>query len=650
MAVSSTIGNRMFLGVDNDLGYWRVMDCAGGAFNATEDSKWSMLTIIFDKATLTAKVYYNGTLGDTQVCTATGDPTSMGIGVYDQGTSDYFIGTIDEVAFWDTDMSASDIKSMYDDYVAGLLINESAPTTAKTLYIDPDSIGGACSDVITRAANNITNPFCGLQRALNTMTDGDIIDLRGGNHSQTKDLAGSSQVGGFEYTSLTTWTNSLKIFEHTGETAILTSQIDGSTAGTWVYSSGIWRLPYEGYNEYMRFFLRNATLDKKYELLGYDDDVGDMDSYADMADSTNPYGCYVDETANDYIECRLPSGVSPNTAGTLYFTNTTTTLFLDNQYGAGIVIANLTVEPAGRAGIYITDGENAIIERNEFYGGLWAIRYARFDNMTIRHNYALQDYYQDEMMAWDEHRKSETAETDFVHCDDDPTNTNISFNYIEGWFNGLLLYNQDGDSGVNGLYIGDNNFSRIYDDSIEVEEDGYTSHHTRNRFNNTFIGFSFHPYDDPTHSTLVDYNYYYNPMYNLFYKGGTYYYGEAVKQKSSSDYMEGVNFKHNTFLGTGVAANSGQTNTQFYNNWTDNIFKTTASSQYLITTTGEEADNVFYDYNLYYSTNYYFRYYGSDSISTIYYDLATAIATGRLASSNANSIDADHYLIVMVYL
>lgn len=513
-------------------------------------------------------------------------------------------------------------------------------TVTKTLYVDPESLGGACSDAYTRAEVNITHPWCSLQEALDNRISGDFTYLRGGNHSNFIDTAGSAQVGGFEYTTSTTWDNTTTIAGYPGEDAILTSHIDMSSLGTWTESGGIWTVAYEGYNEYMRYFLRNGTTGQKWEILAYDDDEGDMDSYADMADSTNPYGCYCSETTDDYIECRFPSWVNPNTAGMGYISNSTAVLFFDNQDGVAGVLTNFTVESA-RVGIYTTDGANLIIENVDIWGGEFGIRQARFINLTVKKSYLLQDYYDDSTMAWDEHRKSESAETSGIFTDDDPTGTNITQNRFNGWFNGILAYNNDGDSGVNGLYTGLNNFSNIFDDCIEVEGDGYTSRHYGNRFNDSFVGFSFHPYDDPTHSTTVDHNLYYNPKYNYFYKGGASYYGEAVKMASTSDYTEGVNFQHNNFVnGNGIKANSGQTHTQYYCNWTDNIFYGNISGTRLIDKTGLEADNVFYDHNLYYSSGVYFRYFGSDSISTEYSSLAAADATGRMPLSNANSIDA----------
>ena len=615
----------------NKFGFWGGGSSWLNAVSTINLNEWYYITTTCDNNTKNTSIYING-IYEASLLQDCKLYYSDDINIGARANEDYYFnGTIDEVNIWSRVLNETEILDLYGE-------------GKDKFYVDPENVGGSCSDSYSRGENSESNPWCSLQTALDNLAEGDTIFLRDGNHSQVGDPAGSSQVGGFELTDPHTWTEGFTITSYPGETATLTSHIDACGLGTWTLSSGIWTVAYGGYNEYMRYYLRNTTTGQKWEMLAYDNDAGDMDSWIDMADPSNPYGCFADDTTDDYIECRLPSWANPNTCGEVYVSNSTAVLFFDNQDGAERIIANVTIE-SGRSGIYTTDGANLTINNVEIFGGEFGIRQARFDGLKVMYSHLLQDYYDDSSMAWDDHRKGETAESSSIFTDDDPTNTNITHNRIQGWFNGILAYNNDGDCGFSGLDVGYNNFTEIYDDVGEGEGDGCPSRWHHNLINDSFVGFSFHPYDDPTHSTIVDHNIYYNPKYNYFYKGGASYYGEAVKMASTSDYTLGVNFSHNDFLGgNGIKANTGQTHTQYNNNWVDNIFYSDIAGTYLITKSGLESDGVFYDNNLYYSITNYFRYYGSDSISTTYNSLASAIASWRLPSSNLNSIDADPLL------
>lgn len=513
-----------------------------------------------------------------------------------------------------------------------------APT--KTLYVDTDSIGGACSDAYTRAANNITHPWCTLQTGLNNWMDGDILYMREGNYSQHNEPYGARITGA------NVATDTKILAGYPGENVVVTSKVDACTFGLWTLSSGIYSVPYTGDNEYLRYDINTyykPGYPARSELLSYDDDAGDMDSYTDMADTTNPQGCYADETTDDYIECRLPSGYNPNTCENMYISNTTATINIDDQSGHPIILANFTIE-AARQGIYLRDDENIIIDNVEVLGGEYGIRLDRSINITIKNSYT-HIYYWDNFgsnpLAWDEHRKGETAETSGIFVSDDPTNLNVTKNTITGHFNGILMYNNDGDNGFMGANVGYNNFSNIYDDAIEGEGTGYTSRYHNNIITDFFVCTSFHPYNDSTHSTVVDYNLCLDPKYNLFYKGGTYYYGESVKLTSTSSYTEGLNYDHNLFIGNGVKSNTAQTNTLFYTNFTNNIFYIDSKGTRLLDKSGTTANHVHYDFNIYYSSGVYFRYWDSDTLSSSFYSLAAAKATGRGATWDTNSIDAD---------
>lgn len=55
----------------------------------------------------------------------------------------------------------------------------------KNLYVDVDSIYGACSDATTYAANDQTHPFCTIQRGANVAVDGDTVIVADGVYTDT---------------------------------------------------------------------------------------------------------------------------------------------------------------------------------------------------------------------------------------------------------------------------------------------------------------------------------------------------------------------------------------------------------------------------------------------------------------------------------
>ena len=75
------------------------------------DGNWHHVLATFDGSTRIAKVFYDGSLVFTKNptnCTATSPQLYNGIGAIYVGTSRWFNGSIDEVAFWhDTDQSAN---------------------------------------------------------------------------------------------------------------------------------------------------------------------------------------------------------------------------------------------------------------------------------------------------------------------------------------------------------------------------------------------------------------------------------------------------------------------------------------------------------------------------------------------------------------
>ncbi|MCB0333411.1 MAG: putative metal-binding motif-containing protein, partial [Bdellovibrionales bacterium] len=58
----------------------------------------------------------------------------------------------------------------------------------KALFVDTDSLGGACSDVRERAESSYTTPFCTIQRASDMALPGDSIWIREGEYAESLDI------------------------------------------------------------------------------------------------------------------------------------------------------------------------------------------------------------------------------------------------------------------------------------------------------------------------------------------------------------------------------------------------------------------------------------------------------------------------------
>lgn len=82
------------------------------------DGQWHHILACFDGSTRIAQVFYDGSLvftkNPTNLTSGTNPQLNYGIGAGYLGTSNFFIGNVDEVAFWhDTDQSAN-ISSIWN--------------------------------------------------------------------------------------------------------------------------------------------------------------------------------------------------------------------------------------------------------------------------------------------------------------------------------------------------------------------------------------------------------------------------------------------------------------------------------------------------------------------------------------------------------
>jgi hypothetical protein len=99
------------------------------------DGNWHHILATFDGSTQIAKVYYDGVLVNTKNPTnnsSTDPQLNYGIGASYLGTGNFFIGNVDEVAFWhDTDQSAN----ITDIYNGGIPTDLNSLPTGPTNWV-----------------------------------------------------------------------------------------------------------------------------------------------------------------------------------------------------------------------------------------------------------------------------------------------------------------------------------------------------------------------------------------------------------------------------------------------------------------------------------------------------------------------------------
>ena len=80
---------------------------------------WHHITATYKDSTKTLKIYLDGVLKDTSTGTTSTNSASipLSIGCYSSGVSQFFTGNLDEVSVFDTELSASDVTSIFNSGV-----------------------------------------------------------------------------------------------------------------------------------------------------------------------------------------------------------------------------------------------------------------------------------------------------------------------------------------------------------------------------------------------------------------------------------------------------------------------------------------------------------------------------------------------------
>ncbi len=503
----------------------------------------------------------------------------------------------------------------------------------KELFVDKDSIGGSCSDAYTREQNSITQPWCSFDECL-TLTqvnDGDSCSVRKGTYN--------SEINGFEFDSSRSWTTQYEIKPYNNEEVNFTGVIDLATLSWTSLGGNVYRASYVTTVNNFDYYIQNTTgIENVISLFSYDSSVGD--TYADMADADLPWGCFYDETAQDYFECKLPD--NPNTTGNYWFSRVDTLISLSGQTGAGVLFSGFNV-----LGTYKTIGgtthENVEVANNTINGGYHGMDF-RGDHVYIHDNTFVFNtlttwYWQDV--------KSTGEETSAIFLQSENYNSTVANNTFDGYFNGV--YADDGGSAdfADGLVITKNSCDNILDDCFELEELGQNIEVSYNNCTNSLVCVSVIPFNSSGATSYVKYNIMDADASIPYYSnaGGA---GSSISAKSikieGSGVLDNVVFDHNTIIDKGMI----QDGQRMYNcNWTNNIFYSSGSvsSRRPAYRTGTDTDGNYWNNNSYYvadtGTSDYFCYYCSYSTSTCYDSLASAVATGRCSSWNTQSLDVD---------
>jgi hypothetical protein len=229
--------------------------------------------------------------------------------------------------------------------------------------------------------------------------------------------------------------------------------------------------------------------------------------------------------------------------------------------------------------------------------------------------------------------KSTIYETSAMFLQDDYSGLEIYGNDITGYFNGILSYSRSTGK-FKGILVHDNTLSNIFDDAIEIENYCYGGRYYNNKVSNAFVGVSLSPADATQGKCYIYGNVLVANKDELWDSSGTRYYGECFKVIDDQP-LKNMDIYSNTCVGgKGIYTTDSKSGIIRDVYWYDNIFYTD-SSERLIEKSGLASQGVRYDYNLYYRTDNggLFRYWNSDSSSTEYKTLASALSS-KAAPSN----------------
>lgn len=577
-------------------------------------NKWYMITWVFGTGNgVTANVtyYINGTLTETddfdigstlKACPSTDNAY---IGTNDKA-SDWANGTIDELTIWNRPLSTAEIQEMYTNYTSGVRPWYVASGGAKSLYVNGSY--PTCSDTYTRAENNLTHPWCSLEAPLtdDKMLDGDTLYITRGEYNKTVDITGW------------TITTNITITAYPGDEGMVNiTSYETDTGWTQIGATNEWHTT-ETNNQNPRIYLPDNTKFFNFK------------SRTNMLARNYPYASWRNTTTLTDIHVDINDGSNPNTLN-LRLADFDNIIYIDSNTvtdNATIRIANLTFTYIGVYGIEIHDTSNVVIENCDFIGGHNPIYIDGSDNSLFK-NIEIQYCSFDGKALYNtwygEDCKDENEETDMIRGVDFDGNVYAHHNIFTNTLGSISL-SADDPYEFNGTIVAFNNVTKAKGSSFEIENYCYNS----TWFNNTvydsqYAGVSWAPADSSASPNPCTFH------HNVININQSTYWNAAEPTKNSYaikvQYLSSLNVSnwyifHNSFYAQGDALSSMDVTKSWADNITlkDNIFY--SDDRYAIYSSGLYANNVIYDYNLYYeagTSNLLQRY---DSLTDSYATLA----------------------------
>jgi parallel beta-helix repeat protein len=509
-----------------------------------------------------------------------------------------------------------------------------ATNIGQPLYVNNSH--ASCSDAYTKTqAQSTSTPWCSFTTGLSNLVSGDTLYVIGpgfyvdtNSYSYTnKVLSAKTSIIGVNNPVIGNW-----ISDYNATANGNWQNLSNSTHKIWnsSYSSGVTYILAMRISDNASYFAHN--------------------SWADFVNLNMPPGTYWDNT-NNQIYIRFNDSTNPNNLP-LYMVKGD--LFtITNVSGAEFEVRGLTFISRIK-GITLassSNSSNVTIRDNTVIGTLKGIdvRYShdiRIINNTVSYSRVGAPWSWDDMKGVLEEISGIYL---YASTAGQMSNVNVSLNTIHGYFNGILQ-STDAPSTFSGFDANYNTLYDIYDDALEIEYycNGGTWRH--NNITDAFVGISVSPANASNQNTcIVDHNLIWAEKSILETYPSTYTSGETIKLlPDAGEYVSNFNFTHNTFIGRGVYATIKHS--QYNTTWKDNIFYSTGAggSDRLLDKSGLAADDVFYDYNLYYHSagDHIFRYWNNDTSSTEFLTLALARASSQWDGQWDNhSVNADPLFI-----
>ena len=489
-------------------------------------------------------------------------------------------------------------------------------TSSTTLYINISN--PSCSNSYTRTqATNPGTPWCDLNTT--SAINNDTVFIANGIYRNTN---------GFTFTSKN-YTSTVTYVGQNQDLVILTSSYSGLEVNNTLWNNqsnstiNLWNTTHiTGSSAAVGcYYKNNATPLFVYSSYAA---LTNMNGYAD---GVTGEGTYFDST-NDVLYLKLNDKRTPRNIS-LECTKSPVISLTDSK---GITFTNFTVR-GGYQGITAkssaTPSNHIKVDKLKIFTshGLGAIDFRNGLNYTITNNNITSSRPGD--WDWNDMKGSYAQESAGIRTENTGNNVTIDHNFVNGYFNGMILVTTSAGKSC-GLRAWNNTIRDTYDDAVELEDYGCAYNITGNDIFNAFVSLSMAPWNSSRAKSYITNNLWLSERLVNWNNSVRFYRGECIKL-ADSEGAENFVFDHNTcYVDKTMYTATGYTNTLRNATFTNNIFYTFGGdSGYALDKSGLASRDVDYDYNIYYRSNGtgLFRYWNSDTSSTVYNTLSSAKAS-----------------------